>query len=319
MTVARQDPASGALETVAVTQVPSPSFLAWHPDGRHLYAVHEKADGMVTAFATDGTGRLEPLNTRPTGGAGPCHLVVHPAGGHLVTANYGSGSVTVHPLRADGRLGERTDLVQHQGSGPRKGRQDGPHAHQVRVTPDGRYVLAVDLGADAIFVYRLDLATGKLSPAGKAHTEPGAGPRHLVFGPAHTVHVACELDSTVTSFSFANGVLTRRATIYSTVEGSGNYPSEIALSADARFVYLANRGRDLVTVFAVAGAKLRPMVDVPAGGAWPRHLAVVGGYLYVANQHSHQVVCFRLDPDTGLPEPTRSALEVPNPACVLAR
>jgi 6-phosphogluconolactonase (cycloisomerase 2 family) len=70
-------------------------------------------------------------------------------------------------------------------------------------------------------------------------------------------------------------------------------------------------------VFAVDGVELRPLADVACGGHWPRHLAIVGQYLYVANQRSHQVTCFRLDVDTGTPRPAGVALEVESPACVL--
>jgi 6-phosphogluconolactonase len=319
ITVARQDRASGALEAIGAIPLPSPSFLAWHPDGRHLYAVQETEDGAVTAFVADQGGGLTALNTQPTGGVEPCHLVVHPAGRHVLSANYGTGTIAVHPLAADGSLGSVTDVVQHRGSGPRADRQEGPHAHQVRVTPDGERVLAVDLGVDSLFLYRLDLDTGKLALDGAARTEPGAGPRHLVFGAGGTVHVGCELDSTVTSFSLDGGSLARLGTVPSTVEPlrAANAPSEITKTADGRFVYLANRGQDVVTVFAVTGTGLRPMVDVPCGGRWPRHIAVIGPYLYVANQYTHQIVCFRIDPDTGVPEPTGGALDVESPACVL--
>lgn len=319
ITLTQQDPRSGALEVVDNTPAPSASFLAWHPDGRHLYAVQETDDGAVSAFVAGEDGRLTRLNSEPTGGVAPCHLAVHPAGRHLLTANYGTGSVAVHPLASDGYIGSLTDLVQHRGTGPRADRQEGPHAHQVRVTPDGEHVLAVDLGADTVFRYRLDLDTGKLALDGAERTEPGAGPRHLVFAADDTVHVACELDSTVVSFSYLGGSLSRLGAVPSTVEppGPANAPSEIALSADGRFVYVANRGQDVVTVFEVDGPTLRPVVDVPCGGTSPRHLAVLGGYLYVANQQSHQVTCFRLDPDTGVPQPAGIALDVEAPACVL--
>jgi 6-phosphogluconolactonase (cycloisomerase 2 family) len=319
ITVARQDPESGALEAVDSVATPAASFLAWHPDGHHLYAVHETDDGTVSAFRVGDDGRPRLINSQPTGGADPCHLVVHPAGRHLLSANYGTGSVAVHPLAADGSIEPLADLVQHRGSGPRADRQEGPHAHQVRVSPDGAQVLAVDLGADSIFRYRLDLDTGKLALDGAGRTDPGAGPRHLVFGAGGTVHVACELDSTVTTFGSDGGELTRLGAVPATVESprAANFPSEIALSADGRYAYVANRGQDVVTVFAVTGTGLRPLVDVPCGGRWPRHLAVAGPHLYVANQYTHQVTRFRLDPDTGVPEPAGVAIELDSPSCVL--
>ena len=43
-------------------------------------------------------------------------------------------------------------------------RQTGPHGHAAVVSPDNRFVLAVDLGLDNVFAYRLDPADGGLAP-----------------------------------------------------------------------------------------------------------------------------------------------------------
>lgn len=323
ISLTHQDPDTGELSMVGlVAEGASPAFLAWHPDGRHLYAVNEDTAAGVTAYEVAADGTLRELGKQLTGGKGACHLTVHPTGTHVIAANYGSGSVSVLPLDADGNVGERTDLVQHEGRGPNPDRQNEPHAHQARVDPSGQWVLVNDLGTDAVCVYTLDRGTGRLRPApvpfGRA--TPGSGPRHLVFGDGY-VYVAGELDSTVQIFSWdANlGALDLVGTSPSIVAdpGEGNYPSEIARSEDGRFCYVANRGRDQITTLSVDGAHVRPVADVPTGGAWPRHMAVVGEYLYVANERSHQVTHFKLDPNTGVPEQV-SELGTNSPACIMA-
>jgi 6-phosphogluconolactonase len=321
ITLAQQDERTGALEPVdVVARTAAPSYLAWHPAGLALYAVNEVEPGTVSAFAVEAGGRLRPIGSQPTGGTGPCHLMVHPGGRYLLAANYASGDVSVLPVAGDGALGPRTDLVRHSGRGPRDDRQESPHAHQVRVTPDGRYVLVTDLGTDSVHVYRLDAGAGRLHPVSTGHTRPGAGPRHLVFGHDGSVHVACELDSTVSTFRFEpeTAALTLVHVAPSIVNLDGeNYPSEIAIDPAGRSVYVANRGRDVVTALAVRDGRLDPVADVPTGGRWPRHLALIGSHLYLANQFSHQVTVFGLDPDSGVPEPTGAALDVPSPACIL--
>ena len=123
----------GTIAESGVTQDPqSPSYLAWHPNGRYLYAVGEVQTGRVWAYEIDDSGRrLSVLGSWPSGGEHPCHLAVDPSGTVLVVANYTSGSLAVHRIRPDGRLGEPTDVVQHGGSGPHPTRQQGPHAHMV--------------------------------------------------------------------------------------------------------------------------------------------------------------------------------------------
>ncbi|MYW21222.1 beta-propeller fold lactonase family protein, partial [Streptomyces sp. SID2955] len=143
--LASYDPRSGLITgSGTLTGVPDPSYLAVHPDGRTLYAVDERQDGAVTAVRL---ADRRVLATRSTGGAGPCHLSVHPTGRWLLSADYGSGSVAVHPIDASGAPGERTDLVTHTSPPPGPGQQ-GPHAHQFLTSPDGGHVLAVDLGTD---------------------------------------------------------------------------------------------------------------------------------------------------------------------------
>src|SRR6478735_7582630 len=160
----RFDDEAGTLSPLGLAaETPSPSFLALHPNGKVLYAVNETHDGpgnsgMVTAFAIDpATGRLTKINQQPSRGADPCHLAVDATGQYLVVANYTGGNFVVFPLAEDGRL-----------------------AHDVVFDAANRFLIAVDLGLDQLFVYRFDPAAGTFTfgdPA-SARVPPGAGPRH---------------------------------------------------------------------------------------------------------------------------------------------
>ncbi|MGF1239804.1 lactonase family protein [Streptomyces sp. 2-6] len=297
--LAAYDPASGTVTgRGAVTGVADPSYLAVHPDGRTLYAVDERQDGAVTAVRlADRTV----LGSRSTGGAGPCHLSVHPGGRWLLTANYTSGSVAVHPVQASGALGERTDLVTHSSPPPGPGQQ-GPHAHQIVTAPDGGHVLAVDLGTDTVYTYRLDTGTGRLTEVSRARARPGAGPRHLAFHPGgRYAYLANEVDDTVTVCAYdpASGRLTIGEP-QATGPGEGtNYPAQFLVTADGRFAYLANRGHNTLARYAVeaAGARLRFLDAVPVAGDFPRQIAFSpdGALLFAANQKSGTVSVFRVD------------------------
>jgi 6-phosphogluconolactonase len=325
ITLVDQDVDTGELRNprlVATTS--SPAFLAWHPDGHTLYAVNESTSTMQ-AFRVADDGDLTDLGTVPDGGEGPCHLSVDPSGAFLVVANYGNGTVVVHRIGDDGSLGEQTDLVAHtEPLGPNAARQDSAHAHQAKFDASGRWLLVNDLGTDAVYVYALDPETGTLAPGGTpvVATAPGAGPRHLVSLSHGWVYVANELNSTVASYAFddSTGTLAPSAIGGSTVAAVGpeNYPSEIAVDIDGRFAYVANRGADVVGTIALDGGSVTPIADTPTGGAWPRHLAVIGTHLYVANERSHDVTVFDLDPSTGVPTATGFALAIPSPGCILA-
>src|SRR2546421_8724692 len=182
----RMDRRSGALRRVgSVAAGPNPSFLAIHPNRRVLYAVNELEKGAVSSFAIAGdTGALTRLNQQPSEGGAPCYVSVDRSGRVALVANYAGGSVALLAIQPDGALAPAAQVVQHTGTGPNAERQAAPHAHCILADPSNRFVLAADLGADRVFVYRLDL-DGKLLhvEGGDALMRPGAGPRHIAFHP----------------------------------------------------------------------------------------------------------------------------------------
>ncbi|MGN9777873.1 lactonase family protein [Micromonospora sp. H33] len=318
---ARRDPDSGALTplgTVAVT--PSPSFLARHPRRPVLYAVNELTTGEISAFRVAPDGDLSPLGTRPTGGAEPCHLAVAPDGRHLFVANYGGGSVTVFPLDEQGAPGERSDLVRHEGHGPDPDRQEHAHTHMVNPDRDGGPLLAVDLGTDSVYRYDLDAATGRLVPrAPRVRTAAGAGPRHLARHPdGRRCWLVGELDGSVVAYELtADGALHQRGRVEASERPGHVQPSEIAVGPDGRFLYVANRGVGTIAVFALDGELPQPVAEVDTDGEWPRHFALTGDHLYVADERADMIRVFRVDPTTGVPAPVGEPVAVPSPTCVL--
>ncbi|MDG9717307.1 lactonase family protein [Streptomyces sp. DH24] len=301
--LATYDTASGRITgTGTLSGIGDPSYLAAHPDGRTLYTVNEREDGAVTAVRMSDR---EVLGSRGTGGSAPCHLSVHPSGRWLFSANYGSGSVAVHPVDASGALGERSDLVTHSSPAPGPGQQ-GPHAHQIVTSPDGGHVLAVDLGTDTVYTYRLDARNGTLTEVSRAGTRPGAGPRHLTFHPGgRHAYLANELDNTVAVCGYDAD--TGRLTVgdaQPTGTGPGtSYPAQVVVTADGAYAYLANRGHNSLTRYAVerGGARLRLLDTVPVAGDFPRQIALSpdGALLFAANQRSGTVSVFRVDSGSG--------------------
>ncbi|MEU7576424.1 lactonase family protein [Streptomyces sp. NPDC041068] len=309
--------------TGTLTGVPDPSYLALHPSGRTLYAVNEREKGGVTAVALSPSGKHEVLGTRDTGGAGPCHLSVHPGGRWLLSANYRSGSVAVHPVSKSGAPGERTDLVTHSAPPPGPG-QEGPHAHQIITSPDGRHVLAVDLGNDTVYTYRLDEKAGTLKRVSYSSLRPGAGPRHLTFHPSgRYAYLANEVDNTVVVCTYdpSSGRL-GPGEPQSTGTGEGtSYPAQIVVTREGRFAFLANRGHNSIARYAIerGGAGLRLLGTVEVGGDFPRHLAFSPSQrlLFTANQKSSSVSVFRVDASSGELTLTEKPFAAPVAVCAL--
>ncbi|MFD7496190.1 lactonase family protein [Streptomyces sp. NPDC059832] len=332
ITVAAVDQETGALTVLGTTDwVPDPSYLALGhgpgPGGGALYAVSETEHGAAAALDITGDVPQPVGGIRPVDGSGPTHLAL--AGGHLLTANYDSGSVSVLPVRADGSLGPVTSVLRHEGSGPNADRQRAPHAHQVLPDPSGNWVLGVDLGTDSVRICALDTTTGTLKLHGETALRPGTGPRHLAFHPAGGhAYVLNELEPTVTTcrWNAAAGVLEpvgeTSVLPAEPAEDSdaATYPSEVVVSHDGRFLWTANRGHDSISVLALdaTGEKATLVTTVDCGGHWPRDLALdpTGRRLYAANERSGDVTWFDIDPETGTPRRAGS-LDAPAASCVI--
>ena len=331
----RMDPATGALTPAGLAgEVTNPSFLAVGPGGKFLYAVGEidnfggKKSGAVSAFSIDpASGKLALLNQQSSGGGGPCHLSVDAAGRNVLVANYGTGSIADLPIGPDGKLAEASTVIQHKGKGPDPKRQEGPHAHCISPDPNGKFVLACDLGLDEVLVYHFDSAKGALTPndppAGK--TAPGSGPRHLAFHPtAPVLYVITEMGSTVTAFNYdpEAGTMKEFQTMSALPDGyKGNSScAEIAVHPSGRFVYGSNRSHDSIVIYSAdeKTGRLTLVGHQPTQGKNPRNFAIdpSGKFLIAANQDSANLVVFAIDQKTGELKPTGATAEVDKPVCV---
>ena len=318
--------ADGHLELLRQNQgISDPFFIDLHPNGRVLYST--RASGNVAAYALDrSNGALELINEQPTRG-GPCYVEVDPSGRMVVAANYTGGSVVSYPIREDGALGPVGSFVQHTGTSVDERRQQEPHAHCIKVSDDGRFAFAADLGTDRIVIYALDPDGGRVHPAQQrfARVQPGSGPRHFKLSPDNRhAYVINEIGNTITAFAYdaERGLLFERdsvPTLPADFDGTSG-TADLALTPDGCFLYGTNRGHDSIARFTVDADSGALSVNgfEPSRGAMPQNLTITpdGKLLFVANMKGNRVVAFHIDEHSG--ELNFSCeTEVPAPACSL--
>jgi 6-phosphogluconolactonase len=325
--VYRVDRRTGAFSHVQrISQLENPSFLVLSAGGRHLYCVHgDRSD--ATSFAVDQrTGKLTPLNRQSTGGYNPVHLALDASGQRLVVANYGSDSLAVLPVLADGTLGPYRRLTAVTGTlGPHRVQQRGIYPHHIPLDPRGRFFYVPCKGGDAVVAYRLNGTRRRLVEASRVTARPGAGPRHIDFHPRRALaYVVNELDSTITTYrqDRQSGRLTPLQVVRATPPDFTGYSTgaEIAVDRPGRTLYVSNRGHDSIGVFAIDPAKgtLDPKQWVPTEGSVPRFFCFdpAQRFVYVANQGGHSIVAYRVGREGKL-SPTSFRLRVGSPACIV--
>lgn len=317
-------------EPVPISAGINPSFLAHHPHLPIVYVANElhgtPPRGVIQALATDPKGTFQLLGKTPTQGNDPCHVAVSADGLFLAAANYSSGSITWIPLRHDGSPdSDNTIVLAHQGNGPSP-RQTEPHAHQVVFSPLDSVLYACDLGTDAVMVYRIHNSAPKLTQQLKL--APGSGPRHLTIWPGkRRIYILNELNGSidVVRIQPKTGTLKSIQTIPSPNKNADANPAsaDIHLTPDGKFLFVSNRGieNNLVS-FKVhpRTGKLALLQTTSCQGKGPRNFFITpdGRWILVANQHSNQVVSFRLDAQSGLLTPGSARVDLHAPVCIVA-
>jgi 6-phosphogluconolactonase len=333
--VSKLDGATGKLSAPEVAaELKNPSFLAIAPNQKFLYAIGEVDEfkgqkaGGISAFSIDpGSGKLTLINQQSTGGPGPAFVGVDPSGKVAMVANYGGGSVESLPVKDDGSLGAPASFFQHHGSSIDPARQKEPHAHSINATPDGKFAVTADLGLDQLLVYKLDAATGKMTPNDPpfAKTPAGGGPRHLAFTPGgNFAYVVNEMGCSVTAYAYDadKGTFTEIQTLTALpAEKSPRYSgAEVQVHPSGKFVYASIRGLDVIAIFTVdqATGKLTAAGHQSSGGKTPRNFRIdpTGNFLLAANQGTGNVVAMRIDSNTGALTPTGSSIDVGSACCI---
>lgn len=315
--------------------VTNPTFLCTNKAGDRVYAVgefDEDEKATMNAFSFDKTtGTLSLISTQMNGSGAPCNITLSPNEEYLLSANYCGGSVTIYRLGPEGELSANPYTLQYAGQGVNPERQEKPHLHAVNFTPDGKYLLANDLGMDVINVYPVsdsqadDSISVSVPLLDMEHgysvkVDPGAGPRHLCFAPdGRHAYLITELSGQIYTLNYQDGALTIQGSLVAdTLQAGGS--ADIHITSDGRFLYASHRlkgdGISIYRVDAQTGALVR--IGYQPTGIHPRNFALTPNdrYLLVACRDSHVIQVFERNPDTGLLTLVGKDIETPRPMFV---
>ncbi|TRX22112.1 lactonase family protein [Flavobacterium franklandianum] len=304
----------------------NPSYLSVSNDNKFVYSVSENdKKSSVSAFGYNSkSGKLDFINYQNPNGLNPCYIINDDK--NVITANYSSGNISVLGKNNDGSIGAVKQVVQHTGKSINAKRQEAPHAHMVYFSPDKKYVLANDLGTDKIYVYEYNSnsATEVLQLKSSIDVKPGSGPRHLIVSKdGKYVYVLQELDGTITSFSYTNGMLKK---VSETKVVSPDFKGDIGaadihISPDGKFLYATNRGtaNDISAFKILKKGKLEFVQRTSTLGKGPRNFNIdpTGNFLLVGHQYTNEIVIFKRDKTTGMLTNTGKKIDLCSPVCLV--
>ncbi len=289
-----------------VAKTNNPSYLTKTDNQQYIIATNSEKTGTISSFKIS-SEKLIPINTSEVA-QGPCF--VSSQNNYVLTANYLGGSVNLHSINTNGELSTKLDTQHHFVSTPSPHkRQQKAFAHSCYFEPNSKNVISVDLGANKLMFWTIDETLQKLTPNTFSELELPleSGPRLLAFHPHFPIiYVVNELSSTV---SVIKKDITNNS--YKILETVTTLPKEfkehntaahIAISSDARFLYMSNRGHNSIGVFNVTKNGTLSFVErVHVHGEHPRNFSLSPDhrFLLVANRDTNNICSFKRDVTTG--------------------
>lgn len=295
-----------------------PSYL--QPVGGRVFAVEEMGGKAAVAELSLKRGE-EGVRRFEIPGSGVCHITA--CGPYLYASGYAGGCLT--GLRAED--GKTCCFLQHEGQGANPQRQERPHVHSAQPTPDGRHLLAADLGTDRLYQYDIG-PKGELAPHAAqpwVETAPGQGPRHFAFHPSgEWLYLVTELDKSLLVYRYEPAESRLEYVEEHSLRGESCPPDALAadvhVSPDGGFVYASVRGSDRLFCFRTGekGGRLTPAGDFSTGGREPRgfDLSPDGRFLAAANQTTGNVAVCPVDQRTGAVGAPAAVLDISQASCV---
>ncbi len=296
------DDETGSLEPIASFPVPGrPAPMAVHPSGRYIY-VGRRGDNRVSSFSVDReSGDLTEIGEAALM-SDPCYMAADRRGRFLLSSYYAGGGAAVHRIGSGGAVaGPAAQWI-----------ETATGAHSIQTDASNRFAFVphiADKGPNAIFQFRFDEETGRLTPNSPAVLTPESedGPRHFCFHPSLDVlYTSNEQDCSVTAYRLdrSTGALNALQTVSTLPEGytGDNSCAQIQITPSGRFLYAPNRGHDTIAGFRVdtATGLLEPIGHTPTE-RMPRAFSLdpSGRFLYAAGLDTGRLASYRVDQSSG--------------------
>jgi 6-phosphogluconolactonase len=309
ITVYDADAKRGRFQKRCEVDVNNSAYLLASRTKKTLYSI---ADEGVVAFRILEDGNLSLLNTRNIKGMRGCHLATDPDEKYLFVSGYHDGKATILKLQADGSVGPILAGVFHKGLGSVAERNFSPHVTCIRLSPDGKFIMAADEGIDQIKVYRHPKDTDGMMLADSIHFELESAPRMFRFSDdGRYMYLMYQLKNIIEVYTYESGdrvpKLEKIQTIPTTdfdVPNSLRAACTFRFSADQHYLYCSSAGEDTVSVFSrdKKTGMLELLICLPISGEYPKDLCVFPDAQHIAsiNHESNTITFFAVDYERGL-------------------
>lgn len=302
------DVEEGLLHLRKVVPVNNSSYVTVSRNRKFLYSI---ADEGVECFEIQPDGDLYAVNHADINGMRGCHLSTDLDGRYLFVAGYHDGKVTVMHTHQDGRLGSIMDGVFHRGQGATNERSFRPHVCCVRITPDNRFLCAVDEGLDQVVLYKIDHEANKLKQVDVLRMGRAAGSRSIHFSrDGRYAYILCDILNVVRVYRYrvVNGrpdfELEQEVSTLSDARDPHDAASALRISYDNEYLFCSTAGDNSVACYKIdqENGRLDRRFALPTSGIYPKDVALFPDekHIAVVNNGQGTITTFAVDYEKGL-------------------
>jgi len=297
---------SGELQHLGSIDIPRPSGMSLSPDGQFIYVLSRvKRSCSIVTLRIEAAGKLKEIHKASIPVASN-FLSIGTEGKCLFTSNYSSGCITSYKLEDGIFRGKVIDRI-----------TTAARPHWIGMSKQN-YVYVPHTAPNRIDQFHFDEKSLKLTALDPPFVagpkdENISEPRHIVFHKSGKMLYSSNEKGGVSSWKVGpSGKLELAQTMPSRPDNKWTArPSDLKLSPDCSFLYLANRDpeskttrkNDSVSVFKI-DQKTGRIVNIVSEHSFPAHsrcfeIDLGGNFLYATGLRSSKISVYRIDKATG--------------------
>ena len=247
---------------------------------------------------------------------------------YLFVGGHHDGRVSMMHLEADGSIGGIADGIFHKGIGRSIAQRNFvPHVDCVKLTPDQKFLCAVDNGLDQVKVYRVDYENVKLELIDIIRGPLESAPRMIRFSrDGEYAYILYELLNIVEVYHYS---VQDNEPVFEKIQTISTSPkkeedtcaaSGMEISKSGKYLFCSNAGVNSVVCYEIEEktGMLTPVFTTKVNSDYPKMLAIYPDekHYLTLNNNSNDIFSYTIDYKDGYSLETGSPVKVDKPNCI---